>query len=275
METLAIVEILVKLGLAPTEAKILYALTQTGPATAKTIAESSGTAREIVYQTMDKLKEKGLIEEILTSPKKFNASPIDKSLFTLLKSKKEEHSQLNRKLKLVLSAIKEKNLNYANIPEHYQFVFIPQKTAVINRISQAIKNAQQSVDLVLSWRRFSQSIDNVFADVTRKAWAKNVKFRFILENPGEKTAIKYAMSFCEKSSACQIKFIPAHPKTVLGIYDEKEVFISAEPKKDLADSPALWSNNPSLISLVKDYFEILWLTAMENPNLPCEQASAV
>jgi hypothetical protein len=215
------------------------------------------------------------MRQTIKSPKKFNASTIDKSLFTLLKSKKEEHSQLNRKLKLVLSAIKEKNLNYANIPEHYQFVFIPQKTAVINRISQAIKNAQQSVDLVLSWRRFSQSIDNVFADVTRKAWAKNVKFRFILENPGGKTAIKYAMSFCEKSSACQIKFIPAHPKTVLGIYDEKEVFISAEPKKDLADSPALWSNNPSLISLVKDYFEILWLTAMENPNLPCEQASAV
>jgi hypothetical protein len=32
----------------------------------------------------------------------------------------------------------------------------------------------------------------------------------------------------------------------------------------LPGSPALWSNNPSLIDLAEDHFEILWLTAMES-----------
>jgi sugar-specific transcriptional regulator TrmB len=273
LETSTIIEILSELGLTPTEAKILFALTQTGSATAKTITETSAIAREIVYQTMGKLKEKGLIEEIVTSPKKFKAPPIDKCLFTLLKTKNQEHSQLNRKLKQILVAFKENNC--AKVEEPYQFVLIPQKTAVVNKISQAIRNASQSVDLVLSWRRFSRSIDNEFADVAKRAWARKVKFRFILENPNEKAAINYAKSFCKKSPACHIKFIPTHPKTVFGIYDEREVFIIAEPKKDLTESPALWTNNPSLISLIKDYFEILWLTAMEDTNLPCEQADAV
>jgi hypothetical protein len=57
------------------------------------------------------------------------------------------------------------------------------------------------------------------------------------------------------------------PNTVIGIYDKKEVFIVIDPKEGLFDSPALWSNNQSLITVVKDYFEILWLTAMEEPNL--------
>jgi hypothetical protein len=48
--------------------------------------------------------------------------------------------------------------------------------------------------------------------------------------------------------------------------DEKEVFIIAEPTVELSESPALWSNNSSLVNIVEDYFEILWMTALEKPE---------
>jgi hypothetical protein len=64
-----------------------------------------------------------------------------------------------------------------------------------------------------------------------------------------------------------MKRAPGSPKTVLGIYDKKEVFMIIDPKEGLFDSPALWSNSQSLISVVQDYFEILWLTTMEKPKL--------
>jgi len=36
---------------------------------------------------------------------------------------------------------------------------------------------------------------------------------------------------------------------VLGIYHKKEVFVVVDPREGLFDSPALWSNNQSLISV--------------------------
>jgi hypothetical protein len=98
------------------------------------------------------------------------------------------------------------------------------------------------------------------------AWAKNVKSRFIIESPLESITAKQLIQFCREKPFCQIKFIRHCPGTVLGIYDKKEVFIIANPKTDLPSSPALWSNNPSLIALSEDHFEILWLTAMERIN---------
>ena len=41
---------------------------------------------------------------------------------------------------------------------------------------------------------------------------------------------------------------------VMAMYDKKEVFIYIEPTADLEESPALWSNNPSLLALAKDCF---------------------
>lgn len=270
MEPISIMEVLSDLGLAHTEAKILTIMTETGPATAKTIAKASGVAREIVYQTMTKLKEKGLVEEILATPKKFKAIPTEECLLFLLQSKKEEQNRLNKKLKVTLSALKETKLNQPQETEQYQFVFIPQKKAVVNRISQAIANAQQTVDVILSWRRFAQTIDAIFADAKQKALQRGVKLRIILESPKEANAIEYLDKLCKSNPDCHIKFIPSHPKTVLGLYDGKEVFIITEPTKDISDSPALWSNNPSLTSIVKDYFEMLWLTAMDYPLASCE-----
>ena len=60
--------------------------------------------------------------------------------------------------------------------------------------------------------------------------------------------------------------MPENPKTVLGIYDKKEVFIIVDPTGDLFDSPALWSNNKSLITAIQEYFDLLWLTSMQHPN---------
>ena len=64
-----------------------------------------------------------------------------------------------------------------------------------------------------------------------------------------------------------MRFLPGRPKTGIEIYDKKEVFIIIDPERGLLDSPVLWSNNQSLLTVVEDYFEILWLTAMEEAGL--------
>jgi sugar-specific transcriptional regulator TrmB len=67
------VELLVRLGLTFTEAKIFLARYIIGTASARTVAETAGVAREVVYQILPTLQEKGLIEIVLTTPQTYKA----------------------------------------------------------------------------------------------------------------------------------------------------------------------------------------------------------
>lgn len=70
-----------------------------------------------------------------------------------------------------------------------------------------------------------------------------------------------------QKSSCIIRFIPNHPKAVLGIYDKKEIIVIEDPKSNLNDSPALWTNNQSMVIMAQTYFDNLWRKASENPQL--------
>ena len=132
------------------------------------------------------------------------------------------------------------------------------------KITEAIETSKKTVDLFLTWKRFSIGITNVFAETCEKAWDRGVKFRILVEKPEKGINTEQIFEFCRKSPFCNIRFLPGHPKTVLGVYDQREAFIIVNPKEGLFDSPALWSNNQSLITIVKDYFEMLWTTAKGN-----------
>ena len=85
------------------------------------------------------------------------------------------------------------------------------------------------------------------------------------ENYQEESDLDICKTFW-KSPYAKLKYLNSIPKTVMAIYDSKEVFIFIEPEADLTESPALWSNNSSVVSMAKDCFEILWITALENPD---------
>ena len=77
---------------------------------------------------------------------------------------------------------------------------------------------------------------------------------------------KFSLDWIQKSGFCHIRFVPYHPKTVLGVFDKKELLIIEDPRKDLSESPALWTNNLSLINAIQDYFSVLWVTALDEPE---------
>jgi sugar-specific transcriptional regulator TrmB len=191
---------------------------------------------------------------------------METSVAFLLKRKQVEHKNLETKTKLLLQAIKERPAPEPPEGITSHFALIPQREPVIKKINEAIDNAKKSVDIYLSWKRFSLGITSTFAKSSQKAWQRGVKFRIVVENPEETADIELAQQFCRKSPFCQIRFLPMPPKTVLGIYDQNHFFVIIDPKKGLFDSPALWSNNQSLLYVIQDYFEILWLTAMAEPS---------
>jgi sugar-specific transcriptional regulator TrmB len=260
-------QILTQLGLTVLEARIYLALCKYESLTTKALSKLTKTSQPDTYRVIAMLQTKGLIEKIIKKPAQFRAVPVDASVAFLFERKKAEYDDLKMKSELLLHAVKGKPAHTLLETKNSQFALIPKKAAVVTKIREAIERSKRSVDLVLSWKRFLIGMTSAFAGSSERAWDSGVKFRIVVESPEEGRATEQAMQFCGKSPFCKIRFLPSPPKTVIGIYDKSEVFIVIDPKEGLFDSPALWSNNQSLISVVQDYFEILWITAMEEPKL--------
>jgi sugar-specific transcriptional regulator TrmB len=251
------------MGLTLVQAKVYLALVESGPSKTSAISKISKVAQPDVYKTLSKLQQLGLVEKIIKTPHEYRAIPINEGVSFLLETKREQYAKVRAEARMLLDTFKPERLNNAGQLEPSQFVLIPKGRTVIERINTAIAEAEISMDILLSWKRFSRGIASTFAESIESAWAKNVKIRFIIESPPKSQTAEQLVQFCRKRPFSQIKFIPYCPTIVLGIYDKKEVFLIVKPKTDLPGSPALWSTNSSLIALAEDHFEILWLTAME------------
>ena len=266
------VEVLQGLGLTLCQAKIYLSLCRFGCLDAKTISKHTDIARQDVYRVIADLETSRLIEKVINRPTKFRAIPLKKGVSFLLKQK---HKELNTITSQTKSLLEEFNPNKEEqLTENAEFVWVPSKEAIIYKIQNAIENAQSSVNLVSSYRRISKI--SIFSEALEGAWSRGVKCRIVIDKPEEGRAAHEVLKFLNKDSCCEVRFLPSAPETVMTIYDRKEILIITNPHARLSESPALWSNNSSLISGMWDYFTILWTTALEEPtyNLDDEQIAA-
>jgi sugar-specific transcriptional regulator TrmB len=254
--------VLVNLGLTEVQARLYLALVKFGSSKVLAISKNSNVARPEIYRNLEKLQELGLVEKIIKRPTEYRAIPMNKGLSLLLETKTRKYQKLKAETRLLLRTAEMKETQTEQKKnEKPQFVLIP-KARIIDRINDAIKKAQLSIDAVISWKRFSHGVISSFTESIEKAKAKKVKIRFIVENP-LKTTSKQVIDFFNESKCCQIKCNPNYPETIFGIYDKKEVFIIVFSKADLSGSSALWSDSESIISLASNYFELLWQKAIK------------
>jgi len=259
------IQTFIDLGLTSIQAKVYLALAKFGALKIATLSKISDVARPDLYRTLNRLYDLGLVVKLVETPVQFKALPIDEGVKVLLQKKQNEYEKIKRESDMLLGSLK-KNPSQELTAENSQFVMVPQRETVINRLRQAINSAQSTVDVVISWKRFMHGIGNIFAEAAKDASKRKVKYRFIVEKAPSDQVNESGKQFWKNYRSFQVRFITEHPETVFGIYDCKELFVIIDPKSDLTGSPALWTNNPSLISLVQGYFDVLWQAAKENPT---------
>ena len=118
------------------------------------------------------------------------------------------------------------------------------------------------MDIVCSWKRFSHV--NLFNKQLRSAWSKGVKCKFIIEIPQKNKNSEALLNSCIDNESCRLRFIPTIPKTIMTIFDKQQAILILDPKMGSSDSSAMLIQNPSLLYLMSDFFDLLWITAMEN-----------
>lgn len=93
-------EVLAELGLSPNESKVYLSLLETGSTTITKIAEISGIHRVNVYDSVSRLKEKGLLGEITREGKRYYQAAPPETLKNILREKEIKLNQILPQLEL-------------------------------------------------------------------------------------------------------------------------------------------------------------------------------
>jgi len=102
------IEKLREIGLSDSEAKIYITLLKLGEATVAEISQHSGLHRTNIYDSIEKLKEMGLVSYLLKENKQFLRATSPEHLLNYLKEQEEKITKMIPELKEIQSKISEK-----------------------------------------------------------------------------------------------------------------------------------------------------------------------
>ena len=262
------VELLVRLGLTFTEAKIFLVLCIFGTSTARMISENAGIAREVVYQIMPTLQGKGLVESVLTAPQTYRAIPAEYAFEILLERKNQENKKTKKEIKETLRAL-EKTQNKPS-EDCQQITIIPRGKALLEKITSEIRNAQKSVDIVISWQKFLKWHRLYYKDKLFEGKKSNTKFQVLIEkevpqvNGSPSRSLVFGSSYFD---GLHMRFAPKISLVNMLIFDNKKVFIDIAQGNELNESSFMFSNNPCLTPLSIAYFQSNWDKAIPLQNI--------
>ena len=258
------IDTLKELGLSTVQAKTYLALVKTDTSTIKEIATLSQVPRTDLYRSIQELENKGLVDRILSKPTQFKPIPVDECIELLYQRTVAKNRELKKKAFKLRNNLKNEEHYRSSELNSSEYVLVP-KSRAAEKIRKAIHATEATLDVVSSWERFSSAMFT-FAHELENAWSRGVKCRFIVEKPISEESLSNGVGSYRRNYPCKFRFTPTCPQTVISIYDSKEVVLVENPVAPLKGSNVLWSNNKSLISMTKDFFEILWITAKEEPN---------
>ena len=255
------VQTLIHLGLTLRQAKIYISLVQSGISTIGKISQVSKVPRPDIYRIILKLQERGLAEKIIDTPIRFKAVPMKECVHILLNHKMNEAIKVRQEALKLLNNFEESGAKTIIREVYPQFVLVPKKVA-IKRRRKEIEAAQTSIDILVSFKRLGPTAHTCQA-VTKDALERGVKIRMITEKPENENEIPKNIQDFINHPSFQLRYILNPPLAIVTIYDRKKILVNTSAITGLGESPVFWSNNRSLLAIVNDFYEILWITTIE------------
>jgi|WetSurMetagenome_2_1015567.scaffolds.fasta_scaffold353427_1 sugar-specific transcriptional regulator TrmB len=254
---------LVNLGLNGSQAKIYLALISLGVANAKKIAQTAGIDGGEVYRQLESLQKKGLVEKILNTPNQYKSMALNEALELLVGRKNREDAKIRQKIKVLLrkgdrvheDALKE---------EEAKFSIIASNEYRIRRMTKVHDWIEKEILWFTQIERVPVSL-TIYYEAMKKASARGVRWRAIAElnkKPTDRT-LEFIKKFKEENPYFDLRFSASPSLVTFSICDDRELFFSTAEVKGAAGSKTLCTNNPQLIRLTKEYFELKWNTAIK------------
>lgn len=252
------VQCLHELGLTHLQAKVYLTLLKTKTSTAKNIAIESKIARQEIYRVLSEIEELGIIEKILTNPTKYKATPLSDTIYFLMKRRNKKTQNIEKSIKRVLK--NHKNDQPKNFREEDFFILIPKKERFVKKLKQLISQSKKSVKVITAKNRLINSRDSLQTTIIQ-AGKRGINLQLITEKDLEEKVLQGYWPEYKNN----VRYFLKTPPVVMAIIDNKEVLLITSANSAFANSSALWSNNHSQVTLAVNYFEMMWLSAIDYP----------
>ena len=252
---------LCQFGLTPLQAKVYLALLRLGHGGAGEIAREARANRAETYRVLKKLQKLGLVEVYLARPKQFNPVYPVKALSNLLAHMKERITKLmgmKEEIGHWLISIMGKTSIVPEVGE-VRFQIIDDRNQVYNKVREMFKRAEDEISVILGKVELPRIIRRGLDDTLRTCARKGIKIKIITQIDAHNLrGVKALLNFCEIRHYDDISF-----HTV--IVDNKEIILGAANMgypSDKMKEANLWTNSPSLINALQDFFDRLWHDSM-------------
>lgn len=258
------VQTLIDLGLTSRQARVYLALAKFGVSTAKKLSEVSGVTREDVYKVLHSLVELGFVEKTITQPANFGAVPLKTVTSTLLKRRSVKTKILQEKSEELIKNFKKSETKKTLWDTQNQFILLPMRESVIQKRVSLLKTSKNSIDAITTWKRFcAVYVDKTITKQLEKALKRGVKVRVVTELPQKEEQHPEIMHIFDQFPTFELRHMPKSPTAIISLHDQEEVLITISQKTGVKEAAVLWSNNPNLLALINDYFEVTWITSIK------------
>ena len=252
-------QLLTEIGFTKTQAKMYLTLLKLGRTDGKTLAKRANASRPVVYRTLDELQKMGLVEKEIALPYKFEATPLKQGL-QILMTQKFQHYEEDREKTEEFLLRKHSGLEEKLEEQEYQFRIVEGRERILQIIKHQHDNAHKSVDILTTLQRWLTILDFCFENY-EKALERNVKYRIVIGESERKVVLPDKVRVLMRNPTSKVKLSRYSLKNNLGIFDGNEATFNFFPSRRLKESPIIWTNHPSFISMAQDHFEHVWKSA--------------
>jgi len=249
-------DILNNFGMSEYEAKVYSTMVLLGPTKAGTISKESKVPQSKIYEVLDQLIEKQVVEFLGGRPKEFRAIPPQFALRTLLQNREKNISEL-RSLITQLNGFLKPSKSYEEVSEG---IWVSKGRGFIeffDKLSQMLDSSKKYVYAIT--RDFSYSPQ--LREAVKKCKKRRIDLKIMGMGAIDDANYYRAKWYDVHGIKLKVFKTEVHPRIV--VIDGKEVLIRLDhdPLKKRFTFHSLWSEDPSLVKVFDVYMKNLWRIA--------------
>jgi sugar-specific transcriptional regulator TrmB len=250
------IQTLQNFGLSFLQAKTYLVLLMLGEADTKTIAKASNVARQEIYRVMPSLLKLGLGTKTISKPIMYKATPLKDALGILLKKQKQEVAKLENERGWLLNNIHSVNNQTLTSEDETQFTVTSELTLFFITHEKILSKTQETIDIIVPNITLPNRFNEMWTALQKKLnQTPNLRVRLITPRSSKIDLLPAGIveypGFEIRHSSEQVSF-------GMHIFDKKELTLAIAEKGGL---PSLWSNNPNIVTIAWNYYELMWTKA--------------
>jgi len=256
MERSEVLEVLEKLGLNEYESRVYTSLVLLGPSKASEISNESEVPQSKIYDILEGLMNKQLVEVFEGRPKEFKAVGPEIAFRNFLEKEEKQLKELKLRMDSISSSLKPRR---EEITGGIWSIKGRKWAEFFNKTSEMLDRSEKYAYGVT--RDYSLSAKLI--EAVKACVRKGVKVKVIgMEIPNE---VSYNRVKWYKDAGVEVRVFETklHPRIVL--IDGKEVLLRLDhdpTKRNRFGFNSIWSDDTSLVKVIDTYIKNLWKKAV-------------